>query len=154
MAVLSPPDIRYGTLSPSQVPLLQARLVEELPYTLPLARRIEFHLNHPISATSRIFVAAVAPAADSSRPNGKSHEADEATVAGDWLDPWLRPESAPKTALPWLAAHVDLSTQGQTQVWIYASWEHPDAGYFSSTVVDLPSVSEEPSATVSEASSI
>jgi hypothetical protein len=142
MAVLSPPDIRYGTLSPSQVPLLQARLVAELPFTLPLARRIEFHLSHPISPISRIFVATIAPAAD-----------DTAVVDG-WLDSWLGEESDPKTASPWLAAHIDLSTQGQTQVWVYASWEHPDAGYFSSTVADLPPASEEASATVSDASSI
>ncbi|KEF55051.1 uncharacterized protein A1O9_08704 [Exophiala aquamarina CBS 119918] len=152
---LSPDINRHSTLSPSQVVLLQARLVAELPYTLPLARRIEFHLNHPLSETSRIFVAAVVPGQnhEPAALNDAESAAEDAHVRG-WLDSWLHEDSSPGTALPWLAAHIDLSTQGQTQVWVYASWEHPGVGYFSSSVTDLPSVSEEASATVSETSSI
>jgi len=121
--------------------------VAELPYTLPLARRIEFHLNHPLSPTSRIFVAAAV--------SGQSDELAANDVhVGDWLEPWLHEDLDPQTALPWLAAHIDLSTQGQTQVWVYASWEHPDVGYFISSVTDLPSLSEEASTTVSETSSV
>lgn len=151
----SPNTIRHGTLSPSQVRLLQVRLVAELPYTLPLARRIEFHLNHPLSATSRIFVAAVVPGQrDEPAASNDAESALDIFHVGGWLDSWLHEESAPVTASPWLAAHIDLSTQGQTQVWVYASWEHPDARHFSSSVTDLPSALEEASPTVSETSSI
>lgn len=155
MAVTSSFDIRQATLSQPQILLLQQRLVAELPYTLPLARRIEFHLSHPISSTSRIFIAAAA-LTDTVDAVGRKDALESATgdTSQGWLESWLHERSAPATAAPWLAAHIDLSNQGQTQVWIYASWENPDVGYFSSSVADLPSAAEDASATASEASSI
>lgn len=157
MAVVSSSEIRQGTLSPSQVRLLQERLVAELPYTLPLARRIEFDVGRPISTTSRIFVAAAGTAStdqDPARRNGASEQVSDA-VNHDWLNEWLSERSTPEPTSPWLAAHIDLSNQGQTQAWVYASWEHPDVGYFSSSVADLPSAAAtEASATASEASSV
>ncbi|KAK5052759.1 hypothetical protein LTR84_002625 [Exophiala bonariae] len=156
MAVASSYDVRQGTLSHSQILLLQQRLVAELPYTLPLARRIEFHLGHPISPTSRIFVAAATATVNTVDPAGRNKAQDEGAgdASHDWLESWLREGSAPETAAPWLAAHIDLSNQGQTQVWVYASWEHPDVGYFSSSVADLPPAAEDTSATASKVSSI
>lgn len=157
MAVVSSSEIRHGTLSPTQVRLLQERLVAQLPYTLPLARRIEFDVGRPSSPTSRIFVAAAGTASTNQEParrNGASERSSDA-VNHDWLNEWLSERSAPETASPWVAAHIDLSNQGQTQVWVYASWEHPEVGYFSSSVADLPSAAEdEASAPASEVSSV
>ncbi|KAK5451570.1 hypothetical protein LTS15_007830 [Exophiala xenobiotica] len=56
--------INSAVLSPSQIPKLQQKLDDLLPYSLPVTRRIEYHLSHPISPTARIFVAAAAGSTD------------------------------------------------------------------------------------------
>ncbi|KIW58433.1 hypothetical protein PV05_02954 [Exophiala xenobiotica] len=133
--------INSGVLSPTQIPNLQQKLDDLLPYSLPVTRRIEYHLGHPISPTARIFVAAAAVPADGDDdgdvqingdhvhsnqplplPGTSSHPPDER-----WLESWLLSNTSSSSAAsrPWLAAHIDLINYGQTQVWLFASWEVP-----------------------------
>jgi ribosomal protein S18 acetylase RimI-like enzyme len=163
--------INSGVLSPSQVPKLQQKLDDLLPYSLPVTRRIEYHLSHPISPTARIFVAAAADVAVAGSTDGDGHghgHGEKTDVPYDngeddaqsdrplhlplplpstwtrsghhpddddehWLDSWLlttttsssSPSSEASNHRPWLAAHIDLLNSGQTQVWLFASWEAP-----------------------------
>jgi ribosomal protein S18 acetylase RimI-like enzyme len=152
--------INSGVLSPSQIPKLQQKLDGLLPYSLPVTRRIEYHLSHPISPTARIFVAAAADVAVSTDGDGDGEKTDVHINGGDdaqsnqplpstqsshhpdddehWLESWLlnttttttisssSPSSeASNNYRPWLAAHIDLLNSGQTQVWLFASWEAP-----------------------------
>ena len=107
------PTVTSHVLSDSkQVDALVRKLQSQLPYSIPLLRRIQFHLDRPISPTARIFVAAVVD-----RGHGE---------ASDGVDRWLL-DSQPRSQ-PWIAAHIDLINSGQTQVWLHASWES-DAAY-------------------------
>ncbi|KAK5203563.1 hypothetical protein LTR41_010696 [Exophiala xenobiotica] len=157
--------INSGVLSPSQIPKLQQKLDDLLPYSLPVTRRIEYHLSHPISPTARIFVAA-ADVAGSTDGDGDGHgektdvlydngendaQSDQPLPSTQsshhpndddehWLESWLLTTTTTTTTTtsssspsseasnnyrPWLAAHIDLLNSGQTQVWLFASWEAP-----------------------------
>jgi microcompartment protein CcmK/EutM len=124
--------IKSRALNEDQVPLLVGKLESHLPYSLPLLRRIQFHLQRErASTTARIFVAAVHAASAGDREGGVSsgsgagsgeHE-DDNHQQPPWedLDAWfLEPQSLEN---PWIAAHVDLVNAGQTQVWVFGSWE-------------------------------
>lgn len=124
--------IKSTSLDHEQVPVLLAKLDALLPHSIPLARRVRFHLDHP-SESARVFVATAT--------HDHDHHLD-VDVDGDragW-DEWLR--SVPLTSMasqlqsrdsaytgprdePWVAAHIDLVNPGQTQVWLFASWERP-----------------------------
>ncbi|KAL6240980.1 hypothetical protein RBB50_012075 [Rhinocladiella similis] len=120
-------NIKSGDITSSQIPELQKKLESFLPYSIPLVERIKFHLRHPISETSRIFVAASEIPQDDtlatgpSRPTNNMQQNQNVNVS----DTWLRQDTTTSAATPWLAAHIDLAHYGQTQVWLFASWEHP-----------------------------
>lgn len=108
-----------------------------MPYSIPLARRIQFHLDaKPVSTTARVFVAVAADADDVEHTGSvRDDERDK------WLDGWLESSSSSSPSSPsraqghspsWVAAHIDLVNQGQTQVWVFASWEDP-ATFLSAT---------------------
>ncbi|KAL2397054.1 hypothetical protein ABEF95_014714 [Exophiala dermatitidis] len=125
------------SLTASEVPrLLEAKLGPLMPYSLPLYRRIEFHLTRqqqPISESSsaKVFVAVAAD----------SHAEDD-TDDAEYIDKWLAEDedvaatttsptttngartTSTSTSAPWIAAYIDLEHYGQTQVWVFASWEH------------------------------
>ncbi|KAK7884980.1 hypothetical protein LTR67_010838 [Exophiala xenobiotica] len=155
--------INSGVLSPSQIPKLQQKLDDLLPYSLPVTRRIEYHLSHPVSPTARIFVAAAADVAGSTDGDGDGEKTDVLYDNGEndaqsdqplpstqsshhpddddehWTESWLlnttttpsssssspSSEASNTSNRPWLAAHIDLLNSGQTQVWLFASWEAP-----------------------------
>lgn len=80
----------------NQDSFIQDFLRPNLPYSLPLLRRCQFHQRNDKSAGSaEIWFSGVATT--------------------DGLDQ--------QTLKPWIAAHIDLTNAGQTQVWIFASWE-------------------------------
>ncbi|OQV03298.1 hypothetical protein CLAIMM_08351 [Cladophialophora immunda] len=164
--------IRSSTLSPPQVPSLLDKLEALLPYSIPLLRRIQFHLHQPVSESARIFVA-VATAADAAREEGRGVEGETPT-AGDgesgFVDRWLRgsfssqgrgqdekksaeergEREMPADSQPWIAAHIDLANPGQCQVWLFASWE-ADARYpFPSSTTPSSTASESASASTSQ----
>jgi GNAT superfamily N-acetyltransferase len=84
-----------------------------MPYSIPLARRIQFHQSQP-SSTARVFVA-VAVANE-----------DKDVDVDTWLESPLDPPQSQSHSHshPWIAAHIDLAPYGQTQVWVFASWEY------------------------------
>lgn len=78
---------------------IDARLRPYLPYSLPLLRRCQFHVSQKhTSSNGEVWCA------DASTDNsGKGITAYDTTR--------------------WIAAHIDLTNAGQTQVWVFASWE-------------------------------
>ncbi|KAJ9614510.1 hypothetical protein H2200_002647 [Cladophialophora chaetospira] len=115
-------EIESGALSPEQIAPLLNKLGSHLPYSIPLVRRIQFYLHHPISPTARIFVAAVVESrGGQGHVDGLSDEARDGTGDSGELDLWLLEPQSRKH--PWITAHVDLAFAGQTAVWVYGSWE-------------------------------
>ncbi|EHY60284.1 hypothetical protein HRR83_000046 [Exophiala dermatitidis] len=118
------------SLTASQVPrLLEAKLGPLMPCSLPLYRRIQFHLSRqqqPIfeSSTTKVFVAV---AADGDAEEDISRYDDDAEYIDKWLDENENRSPGPTTSssssAPWIAAYIDLEHYGQTQVWVFASWE-------------------------------
>jgi len=107
--------VQGGELSDRQIQRLLARLENHLPYSIPLLRRIQFDQRRPKSTTARVYLVAAAPGA-----------AEETTINDEtgWIDSWFHGDlGASPVAPPWLAAHLDLSSSGQTQAWLYGSWE-------------------------------
>lgn len=123
--------IHSGELAGAQVPLLLSRLDSLMPYSIPMVGRIQFHLDQPVSKTARIFIAVASGDVN-----------DDGVGTSGWLDGWLSSAHdvglpagsetkttpttlSPPSSQPWIAAHIDLVSYGQTQVWLFASWEHP-----------------------------
>lgn len=111
----------------SEVLNLLYRLEEYIPYSLPLYRRLQFYLGHPPGTSwpphAQIFHASfqdgiVRTNQVNSNGNGASPLQDETVWPAKSSD--IRPL--------WLAAHVDMSRAGETQIWIFANWECPDNG--------------------------
>ncbi|RMZ85013.1 hypothetical protein DV738_g306, partial [Chaetothyriales sp. CBS 135597] len=113
---MSPPELtsRIVTqdLSDDKVDGLLAKLVSLLPYTIPLTRRLQHHKRWP-SSTAHVLLAYVVPL-DGGHVLGDGPSTDEQRIVH------LIPPHA-----TWLAAYVDLATPGQTQSWLFASWELP-----------------------------
>ncbi|KAJ9623319.1 hypothetical protein H2204_011225 [Knufia peltigerae] len=131
-------DIKSGVLDSSQVPSLQKKLESLLPYSIPLWERINFHLSRQlVPETSKIFVAVYTSQDD--EEEGKDTASGATGPSGSIGDEWLRRDtttsSASASSNPWLAAHVDLTNYGQTQVWVFASWECPS---HTQTTTDPP----------------
>ena len=127
--------VKSHTLTSAQIPALVQKLEAQLPYSIPLLRRIQFALRHPVTPTARIFIAAIVPL---EHPVGNEDEKS-------WdVDAWLSHPHLPSEsdATPWLAAHIDLGNPGQTQVWLFASWE-------ASPTYPLPSSQPDSLATLS-----
>ncbi|EXJ54577.1 hypothetical protein A1O7_09918 [Cladophialophora yegresii CBS 114405] len=133
-------SIQSRALNEHQITLLVRKLECHLPCSIPLLRRIQSHLQRECaSTTARIFVAAVrgdhnASASTRSDPEPPEHEHEHEHEhervhqwdldLGAWLN--LEPQSqSPDTDTPdpWIAAHIDLVNAGQTQVWVFGSWE-------------------------------
>ncbi|KAH0833671.1 hypothetical protein FOPE_03362 [Fonsecaea pedrosoi] len=142
----------YSTaLAPHQLPALLARLEALMPYSIPLLRRIQFHLHEePASESARVF-AAVADATDGDSADGDADSGWEKGVrdgngdddGAEFVDRWLSAKmsggrdqrvetkgradaEAVTKPQPWVAAHIDLANAGQSQVWTFASWEVDD----------------------------
>lgn len=82
-------------------------LKPQLPYSLPLYRRCQYHAT---------------------RSSRAPHAEIWMVTAGDQSSPGLLSQQGEPTANQrdrhhWLAAYIDLSNSGQTQVWTFASWE-------------------------------
>ena len=112
----------YASPSDEHVQLLLRALHTYLPYSLPLYRRLQFHLSHPNPPIAQIF---------------DSLALQEVTVpSGPRADWWLSTaskKSTPDDQTPWLAAHIDLSVGGQTAIWVFANWEVPEIGTQTTT---------------------
>lgn len=93
-------------LTETDIPALISKLHGLLPYPIPLYRRLQFHLKHPNPATARAFLTLASP-----------------TSPQTWLH---SPDVSPTNPeIPFLAAHIDLSYAGETQIYAFASWELP-----------------------------
>ena len=110
------PTVRSWVLTPGQVTHLLGKLESHLPYSIPLLRRIQFHLRQPISPTARIFVAAVVDSEDEEQDLASGDDGRR-ELPQSWL---LETQSRNQ---PWIAAYIDLGFPGQTAVWVYGSWE-------------------------------
>ncbi|ETI20329.1 hypothetical protein G647_08363 [Cladophialophora carrionii CBS 160.54] len=118
-------SIQSRVLNEHQIALLGRKLELHLPYSIPLLRRIQFHLQQErASTTARIFVAAVrGDDSTITRSNPEPESEPEPELDRPWdLDAWLL-ETQSSDDTPWIAAHVDLVNAGQTQVWVFGSWE-------------------------------
>ncbi|KIW93172.1 uncharacterized protein Z519_05777 [Cladophialophora bantiana CBS 173.52] len=164
--------IRFSALVPQQVPALLAKLEAHLPYSIPLLRRIQFHLHQPVSQTAKIFVAIAINDGDDDAPvetdrggdgDGQIHDRRKSEVGNDSrvVDRWLRGSygrghdekttaaaeteteaEAEADSQPWIAAHIDLVNAGQTQVWVFASWEADGRDPFPSSMSTSASTSQ------------
>ena len=105
-STLSATNLSSAVLEETDIPVLISKLRRLLPYPIPLYRRLQFHLKHPNPKSARAFLALASP-----------------TNLQDWLhSPEISPENHEK---PFLAAHIDLSCAGETQIYLFASWELP-----------------------------
>ena len=92
---------RSGTVSPDEglvgdiQDFTSCTLRSKLPYSLPLYRRCQFHTK-------------------------RQAQAPDAEV---WCARVSRQSHGNTSQLPWLAAYIDLTKSGQTQIWVYGSWE-------------------------------
>lgn len=104
-------NISSAVLAETDIPALISKLHRLLPYPIPLYRRLQFHLKHPNPASARVFLAVASP----TRPQ-------------TWLH---SPDVSPNNhKIPFLAVHIDLSCAGETQIYVFASWELPvENGY-------------------------
>jgi len=108
-------QVLASVIEERHVDLLLARLQHLLPFSVPLYRRIQYHQRHPNPSSARLFAAVTTkgPVAESRRldlwlQDGHSNTEDIINSADDE---------------PWIAAHMDMSNAGQTQVFLFASWE-------------------------------
>ena len=138
----SPATILTTTLSHVQTLLLLAKLEALLPYTIPLARRIQCHLRQP-RETSAVILSTTREV-DTSAP-------EELDVI-ETIDEWLSLDAATLKAIqtPWLASFIDLTSPGTTQGWVFGSWEqHPPelashpASTYAATMKQLSSLHKE-----------
>lgn len=96
-----------------------------LPYSLPLYRRLQFHLSHPNPPFAQVF--------DAFSP--LSTLSQEKLSTEQWLSHAAKQEDISKQT-PWLCSHIDLSAAGQTQVWTFANWEIPEVRRLGATAQD------------------
>jgi ribosomal protein S18 acetylase RimI-like enzyme len=112
MAEIAPSanELSSAVLAETDIPALISKLHELLPYPIPLYRRLQFHLKHPNTATARAFLALA------------SHTSPQAWLSSAAIS------STRETAF--FAAHIDLSCAGETQIYVFASWELPTSNGF------------------------
>jgi hypothetical protein len=99
--------------------LLEHKLYPLLPYPLPLVRRIQSHLRQS-SPSAQVWVAFV----EASKPDSVASEEDALKTSTAWLEQPLT--GPPSDTPPFIAAYIDLASAGQTQCWLFASWEIPE----------------------------
>jgi hypothetical protein len=97
-----------------------------LPYSLPLYRRLQFHLSHPNPPFAQVFDAFSA----------LSPLSTERLSTEQWLSV-VSKQASPTEQIPWICSHIDLSAAGQTQVWVFANWEHPEIHTRDATPQDV-----------------
>ena len=107
---------------------LLSALQSYLPYSLPLYRRLQFHLRHPNPPFAQVF--------DAFSP--LSPLSQEQLSSEQWLSHASKQESV-TDQIPWLCSHIDLSAAGQTQVWTFANWELPEIQAQATSARDLES---------------
>ncbi|KAF7509525.1 hypothetical protein GJ744_007925 [Endocarpon pusillum] len=123
LATTGVPGHRLSLPTKPEVLSLLSTLEAYLPYSLPLYRRLQFYLAHPSDPTgpphAHIFQAFAKGL------GGQRSKPRPAGGGGRLLQD--EPPDAIETMLqrPWLAAHVDLSRSGETQIWVFANWECP-----------------------------
>ncbi|KAJ9655099.1 hypothetical protein H2198_005955 [Neophaeococcomyces mojaviensis] len=114
MSIQPPVDIAVyaGQIPPSDHEVFILNYLQPLlPYSLPLYRRCQFHRkSSKPSATGEIWIAAAVKDQNATIHDGGS--VDLSRISD----------------LPWVAAHIDLTNAGQTQVWTCATWEAQHAG--------------------------
>lgn len=97
---------RHIDIRPSSVidieSFIAARLRPCLPYSLPLLRRCQFHID---------------------QRSISSADADAELWFADAVVNESGENSTARDETRWIAAHIDLRNAGQTQVWLFASWE-------------------------------
>lgn len=103
--------ISSAVLAEADVPALVARLQELLPCPIALYRRLQFHVKHPNPVSARAFLALASHAG----PQTWLHSTD----------------ISPNPEIAFLAAHIDLSCAGETQIYMFASWELPAENGFA-----------------------
>ena len=119
MSASSSDRIVAQKLTETQIDSLLAKLISELPYTIPLTRRIQYQLKNP-SPTAQVFLATC-------QCGNEASSIDCGPNAGQKIARLIPPHST------WLAAYIDLANPGQTQCWLFGSWELPDS-YLDSNV--------------------
>lgn len=121
MSTDEPFQIQEAILDQSQLTLFIDKLTSTyLPFCIPLLGRLQFfQKEQPPSSSAQVFIALSCP----SNPSTSSH----------WINTWLQDQTSPSSSNPWLASFIDLSHAGQTQVWIFASWEPTSSTNSSST---------------------
>jgi hypothetical protein len=123
--------IATASLSQTQILRLLVKLEALLPYTIPLTRRIQFHVKKP-RETSKVTLS-IAISQDNVA-GGSPAAIDVHDRINAWLETPTTVESASSgTELPWIACHVDLSSPGTTQAWMFGSWEIPSQSLRSQT---------------------
>lgn len=130
-------DVLKASVSNAQIPqFITNRLQPLLPNSLPLARRCQFHLKSkstsieetPSPGSPGLWIAVVHPRTRAAHQNGEV-SSDPLTVGNSgWLPTWLEDAQTDvvdtnQSTEEWLAAHIDLSSPGSTQIWTFASWE-------------------------------
>ena len=106
-----PPSIKVHAHTSPRITLLPV-LLPLLPYTLPLVRRIQFHLQTPHALVLSTIPPAPHPFEDP--PQDRA--------------PLKHPEvSFPTTAIVFAAAYVDRSRAPETECWMFSSLELPSA---------------------------
>ena len=108
-------DASLESPSIQQIHLLLRALHTYLPYSLPIYRRLQFHLSHPNPPFAQVYDAF----------SRLSPLSEERLSTGQWLSLTSKQESTAEQ-IPWICSHVDLSAAGQTQVWVFANWELPE----------------------------
>lgn len=110
------PRVIGGPLDQAQVrSLLRHRLLPLLPYSITVVRRIQYESRHP-SPTSQIYLARA------SNNISSDNVEDAIKDTNSWL---AKASENHDLSTPFIVAYVDLHPAGQTQVWLFASWEIP-----------------------------
>lgn len=95
-------------------------LKPQLPYSLPLFRRCQYHATQ----TNRVTTPEIWFVNVTDKAAFDAHPPNDAQAISWTLDK------------PWLAAYIDLSNAGQTQVWTFTSWE-PSLSESANPVSDM-----------------
>jgi GNAT superfamily N-acetyltransferase len=111
MASPQSPSIIGSKIGDGEIINLLAQLRPHLPHCLPLYRRLQFHLTHPNPPHAHAFLALDVARGSKERING-ARPINGFPASDVGVDPQA-----------WLAAHIDLSRSGRTQIWVYGSWE-------------------------------
>lgn len=141
-ATSSPTDRQFQILTASledvQVPVfLRNKLQQCLPHSLPLYRRCQFYLDQRKRQNTTDGVASPRKREIWVALSRCQQTSALFSASDEWLQPWLAETTSESQSEPsspqvssrdakqpyWIAAHIDLTEPGQTQVWIFGSWE-------------------------------